>query len=113
VTHTSPERIEMKSNKSVSLFQGRSRRLKVVVTRPVYLVHKGEKFHIWAFGVWALDGKNYDVWIDYKLYKRRMELFRAGHRLVLVVKTDDYTPVIYAVDAWFDRDRPRSEVEAK
>lgn len=96
----------MQSSKSQSQLQVRCRRLKVLVTRDVELVYKGGKFHLLAFGAWAQDGEKYEVWIDYWLYKRRMELFRTGHWLVLVAHTDEVTPLIYAVDAWFDRDRP-------
>jgi hypothetical protein len=44
----------------------------------------------------------YQVFVPEELFNKRVELFRAGHRLVLVAETDD-TPILYLRDAWFDR----------
>ena len=47
-------------------------------------------------------GDLYQVFIPQELFTKRVELFRPGHRLVLMAETDG-TPILYLRDAWFDR----------
>jgi hypothetical protein len=44
----------------------------------------------------------YQVFVPKELFNKRVELFRAGHRLVLMAETDG-THILYLRDAWFDR----------
>ena len=103
----------MQSSKSKSKNQIETRQFKVaVVTDPEVAYSDGEETQL-GFDVFTGNGEAYEVYIDLELFGKRMELFCAGHRLVLVAETDNFSPILYATDAWFDRDCDCREGRAK
>ena len=101
----------MQSSKSKSKNQLETCQFKVTVLNDVELVYaegrEGElKETLFSFEASTHEGEVYEVYLDLKLMAKRGELFRGGHRLVLVADTDNISPVLYAADAWFDRHRP-------
>lgn len=101
----------MHSSKAKTSFQRQLRQFKVALVTDAELAFSdGRENTLLAFDAWIYEGKHSkvscEVYIDYELWDKRMELFRAGHRLVLVAWTDGVSPILYATDAWFDRHRP-------
>ena len=86
------------------------RKFKVIVIDDPELVYSdGKENTFLAFDGWVYGGKTSavicEVFFDLKLWRRRKKLFQAGHRLGIMARTDNLSPVLYATDAWFDRQR--------
>ena len=90
----------MQSSKFKKLFQQEIRQFRVVVITDAEQVYE----ELYAFDALDREGERYDVHIEPELFQKRWELFRGGHRLVLLGRTDNFSRLIYAIDAWFDRD---------
>jgi hypothetical protein len=85
------------------------RQFKVVLLTSAELVYSdGKDETLLACDGWVYEGDanavNCEVYLDLKLWRKRSELFRAGHRLVIMAHTDSVSPMLYATDAWFDRE---------
>jgi hypothetical protein len=109
----------MQSSKSNPAYQVETRRFKAIVQTDPELVYSEGKpdTTLLAFDAWVYEGNRdhvcYQVVMDLRFWAKRKRLFQAGHRLVLDAATDNVSPVLYATDARFDRERPYCEPESQ
>lgn len=94
----------MQSTKVKSQIQLEKRQFRVALSCDVELVYAHAESAIWACDALSSDGEVYNLYIAPELLNKRIELFRGGHRLVLEATTDNFSPILYVTDAWFDRD---------
>ena len=100
----------MHFSKVKAAFQRQQRQFKVIVETDAELVFSDKENTLFSFDAWVCEDQLQDphseVFVGLDLWDKRRELFRAGHRLVLIAWTDGVSPILYATDAWFDRHRP-------
>lgn len=94
----------MQSSKSKRHNQIETRQFRVVVTSGVELIYADREIALYSFLALSREGGRFEVYLERDMFKKRRELFFAGHRLVLVAEADNLSPILFLTDAWFDRD---------